>query len=376
MKNKFVPHVLLSVQFLFLTIFSFAQGHPPWESPLKMAWSTDGTQFNNQSIFQDSSGVVSLIRWKGDTLVCVFQWFRLPNPSPSWDRVAVKFSYNAGINWTAPLPIVVNGLPPNSQRPFDPTLAVLNKDSLRIFFSSSNGIPLMGLDSIINTYSAVSSDGIHYNFEPNARFDHPTKPVIDPAVIYFNGIWHYSAPAGPPQDGAYHATSSDGIHFFQQGNYPSDNTHNWTGNFMVNAPGELRFYGSGMFVWYNVSSNGGIWQGYVNTNIAGGDPSVVKLSNGNYLMIYTGQPYLTGVEVQQSLNSQVRLLPNPATHLIGVEGLISEMEFQILSPEGMKEQIGKIGPGESIDISGLGSGLHLFLLSGSNQNMLLKLVKL
>ena len=53
-----------------------SQGRPPWESPLKMAWSNDGTNFGNATIFQDSSGVPSIIKWKGDTLVCAFQWFR------------------------------------------------------------------------------------------------------------------------------------------------------------------------------------------------------------------------------------------------------------------------------------------------------------
>ncbi|HNI44739.1 MAG TPA: FISUMP domain-containing protein, partial [Chitinophagales bacterium] len=171
----------------------------PWQSPLMMAWSSDGINFDTPMVFQDSSGVPSVIHWRGDTLVAVFQWFRQPIGSSSWDRVGVKFSYDAGQTWTTPTPIVVQGMPASYQRPFDPTLATFaGGDSLRIYFSSSSAMP-NGLDSTINTYSAKSIDGIYYTFEPNARVDVNNNRVIDPAVVYFNNAWHYAAPLGSPQ---------------------------------------------------------------------------------------------------------------------------------------------------------------------------------
>lgn len=87
--------------------------------------------------------------------------------------------------------------------------------------------------------------------------------------------------------------------FFSQSNYPSDNRHNWTGNFLVDGNSALRFYGSGPQIWYNVSPDGFAWSGYVNTNVQGGDPTVVKLSVPNYLIIYVGKPYQTGVALQE-----------------------------------------------------------------------------
>ena len=128
-----VLHLLL-VGASFNAIILQAQ---PWERPLMQAWSADGVTFSAPSIFQDSSGVPSVIRWKPDTLICAFQWFRQPMGSPSWDRVAVKFSYDDGQSWTTPEPILVNSLPLGYQRPFDPTLVKLGGDSLRIYFSSS-----------------------------------------------------------------------------------------------------------------------------------------------------------------------------------------------------------------------------------------------
>ncbi len=34
-------------------------------------------------------------------------------------------------------------------------------------------------------------------------------------------------------------------------------------------------------------------QGFVNTNIRGGDPSVVKIGAANYMTIFVGEPYIT-----------------------------------------------------------------------------------
>jgi hypothetical protein len=264
-----------------------------------MAFSNDGQFFSTPAIFQDSSGVPSAVRWKGDTLVSVFQWFRQPIGSPTWDRVAAKFSFDNGAHWTSPTPIIINGIPGNYQRPFDPTLVVLPSGDLRLYFSSSQGLPPPGLDSSINTYSAISVDGVNYAFEPNPRVDHPTRRVIDPAVVLFNGSWHYSSPVGAPQEGAYHYTSADGLSFSPQNNYPSDNTHNWTGNFLVQSNTQLRFYGSGARIWYSTSPDALIWNSYVTTNIIGGDPTTVKLSPSSYLMIYVGPPYTTEVSTHK-----------------------------------------------------------------------------
>ncbi|MBK8587442.1 MAG: hypothetical protein IPN88_19395 [Bacteroidetes bacterium] len=59
------------------------------------------------------------------------------------------------------------------------------RDSVRNLFSSSDGFPIGGLDSTVNTYSALSVDEINYTFEPDARVDEPTNRVIDPASSIF-----------------------------------------------------------------------------------------------------------------------------------------------------------------------------------------------
>jgi hypothetical protein len=323
---------ILALLFIIFSSPLFAQ-IGPWDNPLVIARSNDGITFNNLTIFQDSSGVPSAIRWKGDTLICAFQWFRLPNPSPSWDRVAVKYSYDNGLTWTEPTPIVINGIPAQYQRAFDPTLVKLrNSDSIRVYFSSSATPPSGGLDSTVNTYSAVSADGINYTFENNPRVDVLNNRVIDPAVIFFNNSWHYQSPIGAPQDGAYHYISNDGLNFSAVPNVPSDNQHNWTGNFVVDDSTELRFYGSGASIWYNSSPNGGVWNGYVNTNVQGGDPTVVKLADNDYLMIFVGPSNFTAANNQNNLKT--RIYPNPTTGLLFVENVDNGAKFEIYNSTG------------------------------------------
>lgn len=359
---------LLFSVFLLLYLEGFSQSNPPWERPLKMAWSNDGTTFANSTVFQDSSGVPNVIKWKGDTLVCVFQWFRQPINSSSWDKVAVKFSYDGGISWTKPTPIIVNGMPLNYQRPFDPTLAVISKNILRVYFSSSNGMPAGGLSSIVDTYSASGPDGVNYTFEPDARFDSPDRAVIDPAIIYFNGLWHYESPAGAPQDGAFHCTGADGLNFTRQANYTSDNFHNWLGNYVLNSPSELRFYGSGQKIWFNSSADGFTWQGYIGTNLTGGDPSVVKTSDNRYLIIYVGEAYSSGTEDDLLTKNNFRIYPNPFTDRIKIKNGNTNSSFEFINTCGKPIYSGKDIEGQ--DFSNLYPGIYFLRIIDEKNNHL------
>jgi hypothetical protein len=386
--------VFIQILCFYLLFSCINANSQPWRNPLLIAYSNDGIFFNTPALYQDSSGVPSAIRWKGDTLICVFQWFRQPVNSNTWDKVAVKFSYDNGNNWTAPVPIVVHGIPVSYQRPFDPTLALIQNDSLRLYFSSSDGMPQPGGDSIINTYSAKSGDGINYYFEPGARVDHPTNRVIDPAVIYFNNSWHYLAPIGSPQQGAYHYISPDGLVFSPVPNIPSDPQHNWTGNYMVNGPGDLRFYGTGMpNLWFNSSPNGGVWNGYVNTNLSGGDPTVVKTNNNNYLIVFVGVPYL-GIRKLETTVSYFNLMqnyPNPfnlatkikfdipqSVILSGAKNpIISLKIFNMLGHEVSTLLNEHLKPGTyEVDFDGsrYSSGIYFYSLEAGNFRQTLKMV--
>jgi hypothetical protein len=165
--------------------------------------------------------------------------------------------------------------------------------------------------------------------------------VIDPAVIRFGPGWHYLAPAGAPQDGAYHYLGPDGVNFSPVPMIPSDGMHNWTGNYMVDSPAELRFYGAGPNgIWYNSSPNGGLWNGYVNTNIMGGDPCVLKVEEGGYLIVFVGQPYSTGIDDGTSIPQIGIVAPVPAQGLLRIVGSTTVRSFRIRSFTGQVLQEG------------------------------------
>ena len=99
---------------------------------------------------------------------------------------------------------------------------------------------------------------------------------------------------------------------------------------MIKDTNELRFYGSGMGIWYAYSPNGGEWSGYISTNVMGGDPSVLKLSDTNYLMIYTGPPYTTSVSSVSENKSDFYIYqnyPNPFNPVTNLEFGISDLGF-------------------------------------------------
>ena len=304
------PHYFFTL--LFFSFQSFSQS-PPWERPLKICESVDGITYTNIQTFQDSSGVPTVVRWKGDTLVAAFQWFPAPLFNSHFDKVSVKFSYDGGISWTYPQNIVVNGLPANYQRPFDPTLFVISADSLRMYFSDGppQGFPM---DSGITTHSAVSTDGINYQYEPGARFiSGDTLGVIDPAVALYNGVYHFQSHIDLAQDGSYHGVSSDGLNFTRVADIPSDASHMWLGNY-ERVDSTLRFYGCGSGnIWLNTTTDGTTWSGYQNTNVPGADPGVAQNLSGKFYMIYSGAPYPTGVFAIENSKNQISISPNPST---------------------------------------------------------------
>ncbi len=273
----------LTLTFLLGLIFFFASAQP-YENALWITFSDDGINFSVPEMFQDSSGVPSITMLNDGTLICAFQWFPAPMFGEHWDSVAVKFSTDTGLTWSNPIPVNFEGMPPDFVRPFDPAIANTGNDSIRMYFSCGTS---QFLDSTVNSYSAISADGINYTYESGPRFEVDSLPVIDPSVLKFKGTWHYVAPRGAPQDGAYHATSIDGLNFAPQNFLPSDNFHQWTGNLMIDGD-SLRFYGSspGGNIWLRSSIDGFAWNPPRSTNIFGGDNSVVKLPNGKYMMIF------------------------------------------------------------------------------------------
>lgn len=350
---------------IFLTSFhSFSQTTGPWQRPLVICTSQDGINFSSCNIFQDSSGVPSVAMDSIGRLISAFQWFPDPFHGPHWDSVAVKISLDSGISWTDPQPIIIQNFPSNYQRPFDPTLVALPGGQIRIYFSS--GPPGM---NTIGTYSAISIDGINYTYEPGIRFSQAGRNCIDPAVIIFQGNFHYTSPKGAPQDGAFHAISPDGLNFTQLADIPSDNQHNWTGNMMVDSLA-LKFYGTGgPFMWFSATGNGSVWSPYQNLNLSGGDPAIVKIWGNKFILIYTGTPLINGI-AESNLNMKRKLYPNPAKNILHVSGedFFENLNYVIIDLFGNELQKGWLSKhNNEIPLHGFSDGTYILKITDSNE---------
>ena len=353
----------------------------PYDFPLKQAWSNDGINFQPPSTFQDSSGVPSLIKWKGDTIVCAFQWFREPVNGPSWDRIAIKFSYDSGLSWTQPTVANFLNYPPNFIRAFDPALLVLDDGSIRMYFSTKPGIN-QNLDSLVDTYSANSTDGINYTFNAAPIHGHPTKAVIDPSVIKFNNKIHYTAPVGPPQDGAYHVTSdtNDGIIFVQSPDYLSDNNHQWTGNYCKVNQDTLRFYGQTKLIpnnrkiWFLESVDALSWSpSFAYTNVEGGDNSVLRVGDNSYFMVYVGESYLTSMKEGIEREPEVLIFPNPAKNLIYFDSKVGFTHFVLYDSFGKIIKKGELELSE-IEVNSIDEGIYFLKLENRDKFYFAKVV--
>ncbi|MFN8532726.1 MAG: sialidase family protein [Dehalococcoidia bacterium] len=254
----------------------------PWNRDLDVR-TGDGGRFGPSDVFTPYAGVPCLAKDAAGRLVAVFQWFPLDRTA-AFDRVAVRFSTDGGLSWSDPTAIVVNGSPPSMQRPFDPTIVLLEDGRLRLYFTSSQG----GGQTAF--FSAVSVDGVSYDFEPGVRFAVNGRMVVDCAVGSAGGRWNLVAPIGRPEDGAYHAVSDDGLRFERVADIPSVGGVNWTGNLIRWGEG-LRFYGSSRNgVWWSFSTDGTTWTDPVLINVAGGDPAVVEVRPERVRLVVVSEP--------------------------------------------------------------------------------------
>ena len=263
------------------------EGDGPWKRDLVSWRGDDGQDFSEVRLFQSCADVPSLAQNDDGALLAAFQGFVDPNQEAQWDKIAVRMSEDEGAYWGALQFITLAGAPTEAGRPFDPTATFdAEKDQWRMYFSM-HPLGLSTLDENVCTYSATSDNGVDYTLEAGERFCVDGLAVIDPTVARKDGTWFYSAPSGAPQDGAYFATSNNGLDFTPQSLTPSDENHNWTGTLVAMAS-ELRFYGTEVNIaqgnrhfFASTTDEGTTWSDFIQTNIpAGKDPATLPLAGG------------------------------------------------------------------------------------------------
>src|SRR5262245_61562423 len=133
------------------------------------------------------AGVATTARLKDGRIIAAHQHFP-ENDEENFDKVAVRFTSDEGKKWTEPEVIRLNDLPAGMRFPFVPTLVPLPDGRIRLYFTSVRQLRFDPDPPAI--YSAISTNGIDYVFEPGMRFGIEGRPVIDCAVALHKGAFH------------------------------------------------------------------------------------------------------------------------------------------------------------------------------------------
>lgn len=273
----------------------------PWNNDVLIyRVSTDG-KTEKLGTFE-RAGVPTVARLNDGRLLAAFQHFPADDQR-NFDRVAASFSSDEGKTWTKPQPIVVDGMEEGLARPFDPTLVPLPDGRVRLYFTSNRS-----RDFRLSTpqiYSAISSDGVRYTFEPGVRFGVEGRIVIDCAVVLHQGMFHLYSPDNgavhefqnnqdnhePPRAGTgYHATSTDGLNFTRVDDVTLAGPDvRWLGNAQSDGK-TITFFATGRGVLTATSADGVSWKPSGHFDIMGADPGAVASKEGGWIILATGPP--------------------------------------------------------------------------------------
>lgn len=282
-----------------------------WENDLWLATSSDGLTFTKDKLLVEHVGVPNLLLTSSGVLIATYQYFSYDDPEnpDTYGLIAYSLSEDDGETWTGPVLVTITGLPEATTsgkqgevfvtHAVDPTLVELSDGSLRLYFTYQEVD-----EDWPHPVSAINTDGDisgTFTYEEDSGIDSEEEAaLLDPAVVYFDGLWHYYtwnvAQQGMGNDGPttvadidnYHGTSEDGLTFTLEDPITLD--MGFLGQAVV-IDGGIRFYGTG---------NGGIVSAFSSDGYTfemdegsrlqagGGDPGVAQLDDGSFVMIYTG----------------------------------------------------------------------------------------
>jgi hypothetical protein len=294
-------------------------GSGPWDRDVIVYRASAEGAVEKLATF-DRAGVPTIARMNDRRLIAAHQHFPA-NDEANFDKVAVRFSEDDGKTWTKPQVIRLSGLPQGMRFPFDPTLVPLPDGGVRMYFTSLRGRRFDEERPAI--FSAITTNGVDYTFEPGMRFGIDGRPVIDCAVVLHQGTFHLFAPdngtqlrpnEGPGREPAggrprmsigYHATSPDGLNFTRVADVQIDGRRRWLGNAQSDG-NRITFIGTGDpgpppsgqpraglprgSLWMATSTNGQTWQPVDSPVVSGGDPGAVATDSGGWVIVITGEP--------------------------------------------------------------------------------------
>ncbi|MCW1968255.1 MAG: hypothetical protein KIH69_009085 [Anaerolineae bacterium] len=271
----------------------------PWASRLMTALSDDGINFTRTNrILSDQADVPDAITLEnGETRVYYITWC----PDAVRNKI-VMASTRDGLTWTY-RKVTLNGVTGTEAFAVDPTVERVvgengSPSGYRLYFTSSvtQNQPNQRMPG--QSYSAFSTDGITFTFEPGVRFGISGQDVLDPNVLRIGSVWHYFAGG---MGGNYHAISTDGLTFTRTSNFDQDNI--LLANGLAVGDG-YRYYGfvqsmGGLAYIRSLHTTDGVtWRTDAGNRlmldesngleaIGVKDPAVTRLANGKYLMVYS-----------------------------------------------------------------------------------------
>lgn len=250
--------------------------HPPWEGSIYLASSSDGLTFTDEKFFVQHAGVPNLLLTQENKVVATFQYFSYEDED-FFEVIGYTVSEDNGETWSKVRAIQLEERYNRGSKPVDPTLVQLEDGRFRLYYTYHEpGTPYAAMYSS----SSTKLDGI---FEDEGKQLEVEGMLLDPAVVYYNGVWHHYTINHDGPD-TIHSTSEDGLGFIVQDSIESD--YQFLGDAIENE-GKLRFYGTGQGIVVAESEDGYTFTKIKENAVDGADPGIVKLPEGGYLIVYT-----------------------------------------------------------------------------------------
>lgn len=264
----------------------------PWNMRLMIATSSDGLTFTRTNkIVTDQGDVPDIIQ---DSKGWIYLYYTGWTVGNDHDETVVAISTDKGDSWVYKK-LVFSGFEGMSE-PVDPDIVILPDGTFRLYVTSDshdgNGP---------RTYYAEGTDGINFS-NKGVAFSQPGKnTIMDPTVLQIGNTWYYFAGTDSP-DTMWYAKSTDGKTFSLVSKEPRL-TINGEKQMMVNGiavPGGYRFYASAKEINSFFTTDGKTWTPDAGSRLTSDtssgletafikEPAVVKLSDGNYLMVYAAE---------------------------------------------------------------------------------------
>lgn len=208
------------------------------------------------------------------------------------EQLGMKKSSDNGKTWSEATILSVAGL--GDKATADPAPVLLPDGRIRLFYFDINEVrlskPESGREPSNKIYSAISSDGLNFEQEDGVRFER--QGIFDPDVEKVGDTW-YMYGGDIEGNKVIVATSTDGLTFTERGTafqggavpdvwYENGKWYLYTAGIdIATSTDGLTFTSAGKR--YEDRDRGGVTA----------DPSVVKLSNGSYMMLYKVKPMTT-----------------------------------------------------------------------------------